>query len=44
MEDETAAPVYTRDTFGIKDTKKQISEKQKSRDRIIDTTESPMYF
>lgn len=41
---EQGAPVYSRDTFKIKDTKKQISEKQKSRDRIIDTTESPMYF
>lgn len=44
MEDETVAPVYNRDSFGLKDTKKKISEKQKSRDRIIDTTESPMYF
>lgn len=43
-EDEKAAPAYTREGFGLKDTKKQISERQKSRDRIIDTSESPMYF
>lgn len=44
MEDERAAPAYGRNRFGLKDTKEQTVERQKSTDRIIDIAESPMYF